>query len=132
MNILRNIILLCLFANSANAYVYYVDSVNGVDFSSGRSSDLPWKSLKKVSQSSFNPGDTILLKRGDVWHETLKIPSSGASGNPIIFGVYGTGGEAIIYGEGECSLSIQSKNYIKLERLCFTGGSVQVNQSNSI
>jgi len=32
-----------------------------------------------------------LLKRGDVWNESLAPPSSGTSGNPIMFDAYGTG-----------------------------------------
>jgi hypothetical protein len=39
----------------------------------------------------FQPGDSILFKRGDVWNESLAPASSGSSGNPITFDAYGTG-----------------------------------------
>jgi len=32
-----------------------------------------------------------LLARGDVWREPLTPPSSGSSGNPIVFDAYGSG-----------------------------------------
>jgi hypothetical protein len=73
-----------------------------VSFSLGSDSNdgitLPWKTLAKVGASSFSPGDNILLKRGDTWHETLTIPSSGGSGNPITFADYGSGAKPIIDG----------------------------------
>jgi hypothetical protein len=44
-----------------------------------------------VNGSTFAAGDQILFKRGQVWNESLVPPSSGASGNPIVFDAYGTG-----------------------------------------
>ena len=39
----------------------------------------------------FHPGDSIFLKRGDVWNESFFITSSGKKGNPILISAYGTG-----------------------------------------
>jgi hypothetical protein len=47
--------------------------------------------MAKVSGSTFAAGDSILLRRGDVWNESLTPPSSGAAGNSITFDAYGTG-----------------------------------------
>ena len=41
--------------------------------------------------ASFQPGDSILFKRGQSWAETLTIPSSGTSGAHITYGAYGIG-----------------------------------------
>jgi hypothetical protein len=43
-------------------------------------------------------GDNVLFKRGETWHETLTIPSSGGSGNPITFADYSTGAKPIFNG----------------------------------
>ncbi|MFZ0817878.1 MAG: hypothetical protein WAM78_20305 [Candidatus Sulfotelmatobacter sp.] len=51
----------------------------------------PWKTITQVNAQTFSPGDSILFKRGDVWNESLVPPSSGTSGNPIVFDAYGTG-----------------------------------------
>ena len=47
--------------------------------------------MGKVNAQAFSPGDSVLLRRGDVWNESLAPGSSGAAGNPITFDAYGTG-----------------------------------------
>ena len=84
------------------AAVYYVDQTGGNDSWTGVSTDNlpvgtgPWKTVAKVSDSTFTPGDSILFKRGEVWHERLTIPSSGTAGNPITYGAYGGGARPLI------------------------------------
>jgi len=77
---------------------YYVDATNGDDSNDGLSEANAWKTISKVNSSSFNAGDSILFKRGEVWREQLTVPSSGSSGNPITFGAYGSGADPIING----------------------------------
>ncbi len=75
---------------------YFVDSANGNDNWSGRlgvasgspATDGPWQSLKRVNDATFLPGDTIRLKCGGVWRETLKPKSSGTAANPIVVLAY--------------------------------------------
>jgi len=80
------------------AGTYYVDATNGSDSNSGTSPEIAWKTINKVNNSSFNPGDSILFKRGEEWREQLTVPSSGSPGNPITFGAYGYGDDPIISG----------------------------------
>jgi len=79
-----------VMASSAWAKTYYIDATRGNDKKSGQSLSTAWKTIAKVNASSFNPGDQILFKRGEVWRETLIAPSCGSSGNPITFGAYGS------------------------------------------
>jgi len=51
-------------------------------------SDGPWQSLGKVSSTSLAPGDTVLLKCGSIWYETLALRNSGTATNPITIGAY--------------------------------------------
>jgi parallel beta-helix repeat protein len=95
--ILINTIILTSAALSS-ATVYYVDSGSGNDNNNGTTISTPWKTLKKVSSSSFSPGDQILLKRGSTWREQLNVPSSGAPGQPIVIGAYGSGSPPLING----------------------------------
>jgi hypothetical protein len=69
---------------------YYVDASEGLDANDGKDPGRAWKTVSKVNGSTFNARDRILFKRGEVWRETLTIPSSGTVGNPITFGAYGT------------------------------------------
>jgi hypothetical protein len=85
------VILFVMCSASAWATTYYVSSSTGSDTNNGTSASTPWQTVGHVNAQSFQPGDSILFKRGDVWNESLVPPSSGASGNPIVFDAYGTG-----------------------------------------
>ena len=63
----------------------------GSDAADGLSDANAWENISKVNSSTFSAGDIIQFNRGDTWREQLVVPSSGSSGNPITFGVYGTG-----------------------------------------
>lgn len=78
---------------------YYVDETLGGDGGTGAIGD-PWQTMDKVqtysSVTGFNAGDTVSLKCGETWNETLRFYSDGASGNPIIIKSYDTGAKPII------------------------------------
>jgi hypothetical protein len=84
-------IMLVTWSSLASAATYYVSSSAGSDGNNGTSAATPWQTIAHVNGQTFQPGDSILLKRGDVWNESLVAPSSGSSGNPIAFDAYGTG-----------------------------------------
>lgn len=83
-------------SGSISAPSYYVDATGGNDANPGTSSSSPWKTLNKVSTSTFLSGTTINLKRGDTWYEQLDIPSSGVS-----IDAYGSGALPVIDGSSE-------------------------------
>ena len=85
-------------ANACWATTYYVDATNGKDTNSGFSASAAWKTITKVNESRFVPGDQILFNRREIWRETLVPPLSGTPGHPILFGAYGTGVKPIISG----------------------------------
>ena len=92
------IVALALFVPLAGATTYYVSSSTGNDANAGTSSAAAWQTIGKVNSQTFAAGDSILLKRGDVWNESLVPPSSGSSGNPIVFDAYGTGAPPTLTG----------------------------------
>src|SRR6202034_844455 len=85
------VILFGMCSASAWATTYYGSSSAGSETNNGTSASTPWETVWHVNAQSLQPGDSILFKRGDVWNESLVPPSSGASGNPIVFDAYGTG-----------------------------------------
>ena len=85
------ILAVLLWSGMAPAATYYVSSSTGSDLNSGTSSAAAWKTLAKVNGQVFQAADSILLKRGDVWNESLAPLSSGSPGSPIAFDAYGTG-----------------------------------------
>ena len=73
------------------AATYYVDSQLGIDSSTGLSpisngSDGPWRTVSKVNQVAFQPGDVVLFRCGQTWSESLEPSVSGAVGRKIRFG----------------------------------------------
>ncbi|MFC1615314.1 MopE-related protein [Patescibacteria group bacterium] len=89
--------------------IYYIDSNLGNDGWEG-TEVKPWKTIAKVNSMSFNPGDNILFKRGEIWKEQLTVSSSGESGNRITYGAYGVGENPIIDGEKKRNFGIFSKD----------------------
>jgi hypothetical protein len=85
------VLLLLILSVGARATSYYVSSSAGNDANGGTSSSAAWKTIAHVNGQTFQPGDSILFKRGDVWNESLTPGSSGSLGNPIKFDAYGTG-----------------------------------------
>ena len=95
--IFSTVLILGIKASYAEAATYYVSN-SGNDTNSGTSESQSWKSIDKVNKSTFQPGDNILLKRGDIWREQLTVPSSGTEGHLITFGAYGSGNDPVISG----------------------------------
>lgn len=92
-------LFLLLPLQSVSAATYYVDANSGNDKWSGNQAtpigspaiDGPWLSLAKVSTQLLSPGDTVLLKCGGSWNQSLSIKTSGTASSPITYGVYPAG-----------------------------------------
>ena len=84
-------LLFLVQAPLAMAATYYVDAGRGNDVWSGRladpalasTADGPWQSLARVARTALVAGDTIAMRCGSVWNETLKISASGTAALPI-------------------------------------------------
>ncbi len=88
---MRTICLLVTIHCVAHAATYYVDGLHGSDTKPGTSPQTAWKSLFKVSNATFHPGDRIRLKSGSVWHDQLLLRSSGTRNAPVVIDRYGDG-----------------------------------------
>lgn len=76
---------------------YYVSSSSGSDSNQGTSSSSPWKTLNALNTRTFQPGDQLLLKRGDTWTGGgLIFTESGTAGAPITLSAYGSGALPLI------------------------------------
>jgi len=74
---------------------YFVSS-DGNDRASGLSIKDAWKTIERVNQAVFQPGDKILFKSGEVWNGQLRPQGSGESGKPITLSGYGGTARPII------------------------------------
>jgi hypothetical protein len=70
---------------------YYIDSKSGDDSNDGLSEDKAWKSFKNTASLILGPGERLLLKRGCVFNEALRLTAKGTLNNWAEIGAYGEG-----------------------------------------
>lgn len=115
-----SIMVLTLVAQEAFATNYYVSNSSGNDRYDGlapkwNGTHGPWKTLAKASQTTYQPGDKLLLRCGDEWNETLTLHGDGTSQNPITIASYGSGDRPYIHrslgGNDDCITVINGAGY---------------------
>jgi len=79
---------------------YYVSSSAGDDQNPG-TKENPWKSLEKISETTFNAGETISLMRGDTFEGCVTLNGAGTAESPITLTAYGEGDRPFIKGPGD-------------------------------
>jgi len=89
----------------ASATNYYVDATLGNDTYSGKSPSYAWKSLSKVSSSSFAANDSILFKRGETFRGNITAVRNGTASGSVVYGAYGIGNKPILMGSVQKNLT---------------------------
>ena len=125
------IIMFLFISPSAIAASYYVDATNGNDRNDGLSPARAWKTIGRVNRETFNPGDEIKFKRGEVFDDYflyLKIPYSGNKGNPITFKDYGKPHDPlpILTYSSNTTIWMIDKVFVSFNNLELVGGKNQV------
>lgn len=82
-----------------NTGKFYIDSEKGDDNNNG-SKNTPWKSLYNVNLRTYQPNDSIFLKKGSNWQSHLVLKGSGIEGKPIVLTTYGEGNKPHIMANG--------------------------------
>ena len=85
---------------NVNANSYFISTSSGDDNNSGLSSQFPINSINKLNTFTFQPGDSILFKAGDIWQGMFWLKGSGDPNNSIVVDSYGGAGKATINGNG--------------------------------
>ncbi|MFE7627427.1 RICIN domain-containing protein [Streptomyces sp. NPDC057509] len=79
---------------------FYVDC--GATAAGDGSAGSPWNALAPVNAHTFQPGDSVLLRRGSTCTGQQLFPKgSGAAGSPIVIDAYGTGAKPALAGAGQ-------------------------------
>lgn len=101
---------------------YYLDVTNGDDSRNGLSEATAWKSLSKLRDVKLNPGDRVLLKRGDTFRGELEISGQGTAGNRIYIEAYGEGNKPCIAGHDTSlyAVRILNSDYLTLRNVEIT------------
>ncbi len=114
------LVVFAMSAHSASAATYYV-STSGSDSNAGTSTAAPWKTISKVNSkvSTFQPGDNILFKRGDVFTGSQSGQGvlnwenkSGTAAAPITISNYGTGVLPVFELAAGSTVILENRNFM--------------------
>jgi len=108
--------------SSPGATTYYLDAAAGDDQNNGTVPNSAWKSLARVNNTVFAPGDKILFKSGSRYEGRLAPKGSGNEGAPIVIDVYGEGAKPLIAAEGRFNeaLLLENQEYWEVNSLELT------------
>lgn len=96
--------------------IYYVDSQLGNDSNDGLSRQTPFQTLGKINAMTLKGGDTVLLKAGSVFHESL-APKRDETEEVIVFDWYGSGKKPLISPSEGCGIDLAHTSYVELNHL---------------
>ncbi len=103
---------------------HYLDCKGGNDAADSLTPQTAWHTVAKVDSYTFQPGDSLLLRRGSRCEGMLWPKGSGAEQAPIHLGAYGQGALPIIVGGAESAgLKLSDQQYWEIENLEVVGGS---------
>ena len=77
-------------------WCFYIDSVNGDNSRDGHSEATAWKNFDNINGKTLQPGVRLLLKRGSVFNQELRVSAKGTADNWAEIGSYGEGCRPII------------------------------------
>jgi hypothetical protein len=104
--------------------IHYLDCSAGSDAADSLTPRTAWRSVAKASAFTYQPGDSLLLKRGARCEGMLWPKGSGTEQTPIHIAAYGQGALPIIVGGGESAgLRLNNQQYWEIEDLEVVGGS---------
>jgi hypothetical protein len=111
----------CSSAGGDSGNVYYI-STDGNDQSSGLTAQQAWRTIDKINQTDFSPGDVILFRGGETFAGTIELSAedSGEENFGIRVSSFGDG-KAVINGMNAEGLEADSCHYLTLENLKFEG-----------
>jgi len=94
------IIYFILLLQNNYARTFYLSNKGNDSYSIDQSQnpETPWASIQKINSLKLMPGDSILLKRGDIFYGSISLSTAGTNDMPVVIGAYGAGQNPIISG----------------------------------
>jgi len=104
---------------------YYFNATEGDDAHEVCTPETPWKSLAKLNDQVFEPGDSILFASGESWQGQVAPRGSGNELQPVFMGRYGQGALPVIDGAGAngAVITLQGLSHWKISELEITNPS---------
>lgn len=119
----------------ASAVTFYIGS-NGNDNASGLAPAQAWRTIRKVNQTVFSPGDTILFEGGAMFKGPLIFDKKdrGTADAPIVIGSYrlGEAGRATISAGLGTGVDVYNTSGIHLRDLIIVGKGAKRNYQSGV
>jgi len=127
MRVLFSLFLLLALTTGSSAFgqsKHYLDCSAGNDEANSLTPQTAWRSVAKASSYTYQPGDSLLLRRGSRCDGMLWPKGSGTEQAPIQLGAFGQGALPIIVGGSESAgLRLSDQQYWEIENVEVVGGS---------
>jgi hypothetical protein len=122
-HLLTMLLAVVVFCANSQSKTYFV-SPDGNDQASGLSQKDAWKTLERVNQVTFQPGDKILFEAGGVWYGQLKLKGSGAPEKPVTMSGYGGKERPVInLGRAEgAGIRLENQSWWVIDNMQVTSG----------
>ena len=104
--------------SSAVSTAYYVDNTAPCPGAGTQAS--PWCDFSLVNATTFQPGDQVLLRRGDTFTTSMFLIGSGTPSSYVTVAPYGSGAAPIINGNDSLSfigIHLYNDSYVQIEGL---------------
>ena len=75
---------------------YYVDSLSGHNDRAGTSPETAWHDFSIVNGRTLEAGDSLLIRRGSVINQELRVGAKGTSNQWVVISAYGEGARPVI------------------------------------
>ena len=103
---------------------HFLDCKAGNDAADSLTPQTAWRTVAKADSYTFQPGDSLLLRRGSRCEGMLWPKGSGTEQAPIRLGAYGQGTLPVVVGGAESAgLRLSDQQYWEIENLEVVGGS---------
>ncbi len=104
------------------ARTYYVDPVAGDNARDGTSPTTAWRDFTPINGRTLGPGERLLIRRGSVLNQELRISAHGRPDAWAEIGAWGEGARPVLRGRwhinDRCAL-IQNPSYLRIRSLTF-------------
>ena len=115
-------LVLALFAAGVanGATTHYVDSLGGKNSNTGTAPEAAWQDFSNINDRTLAAGERLLIKRGSVINQELRLGAHGTPEQWVEIGAYGEGARPIIQRNHDirdrCAL-IRNPDYLRIRSL---------------
>lgn len=81
--------------------IYYVDGLSGQNGREGTAPETAWRDFSNINGKTLGPGERLLIKRGSVINQELRVGAKGTTNRWAEIGVYGEGARPLLRRNGE-------------------------------